>query len=81
MAKSKVGVLTLLLLCVFLLGSNYMEFAEAQICPQFCEPNVAYMTCPSSGNTKLHPTCTNCCKAGKGCKLFRKDGSLICTGT
>uniref|UniRef100_A0A3Q7HFS8 Proteinase inhibitor type-2 CEVI57 n=1 Tax=Solanum lycopersicum TaxID=4081 RepID=A0A3Q7HFS8_SOLLC len=76
MASSKVGVLTLFFLCVFVVGSNYVE---AQICPQFCEPNVDYMTCSSSGSTILRPTCINCCQAtGRGCQLFRRDGSTIC---
>ncbi|CAN4104896.1 unnamed protein product [Withania somnifera] len=81
MASGKVGVLTLLLLCVVLLGSNYVEFAEGKICPQVCDPNIGYMTCPSTGHKKLYPKCINCCKAGKGCKLYRKNGSLRCTGT
>ncbi|KAM3395505.1 hypothetical protein P3S68_004511 [Capsicum galapagoense] len=77
MASSKVGVFTLLLLCVFLVGNNYVE---AQICPQFCEQNVDYMICPTSGGTKLRPTCINCCQAtGRRCQLFRKDDSAICT--
>ncbi|CAN4103376.1 unnamed protein product [Withania somnifera] len=77
MASSKVGVFSLLLLCVFLVGTNSVE---AQFCPAFCEPNVDYMICPSSGDTKLRPTCINCCQAsGRGCQLFRKDDSAICT--
>ncbi|CAN4104894.1 unnamed protein product [Withania somnifera] len=77
MADSKVGAFTFLLLCVFLLGGNN---AEAQICPAFCDSRVDYMICPSSGDTKLRPTCINCCQAtARRCKLFRKDDSAICT--
>ncbi|XP_022870801.1 proteinase inhibitor PSI-1.2-like [Olea europaea var. sylvestris] len=81
MANSKVSILTLLLICgLFFLGSN-VQYAEAQrkICPQVCL-KVGYMTCPKSGPKKLHPGCTNCCKVKKGCKLYRSNGSLICTG-
>ncbi|XP_022852264.1 proteinase inhibitor PSI-1.2-like [Olea europaea var. sylvestris] len=82
MANSKVGIFTLLLICgLFFLGSNvnYAE-AETKICTKECL-NVGYMICPSSGPQKLHPSCTNCCRAQKGCKLYRSDGTLICTGT
>ncbi|XP_022870804.1 proteinase inhibitor type-2 CEVI57-like [Olea europaea var. sylvestris] len=81
MASSKVGILTLLLICgLFFLGSN-VQYAEAQkkVCPKNCL-KFGYMTCPKSGSRRLHPGCTNCCKIKKGCKLYRPNGSLICTG-
>ncbi|KAK4365722.1 hypothetical protein RND71_013602 [Anisodus tanguticus] len=54
-----------------------LEYAEAKFCPQNCDGRVAFMTCPFSGPKKSIPKCINCCGASKGCKLFRKDGSLI----
>ncbi|XP_060178862.1 proteinase inhibitor type-2 TR8 [Lycium barbarum] len=82
MALCKVGILSLLLLSgIFLLGIE-VENANAQkMCLQYCDPEVAYMTCPSSGDKQINEVCVNCCTAGEGCKLFRTDGSLICTGT
>ncbi|CAA3033610.1 ase inhibitor PSI- -like [Olea europaea subsp. europaea] len=81
MANSKVGILTLLVLCgLFFLGSN-VEYAEAKtkVCPQVCL-KFGYMICPHSGDKKLYPACTNCCLAKKGCKLYGSHGKLICTG-
>ncbi|KAJ8560286.1 hypothetical protein K7X08_004344 [Anisodus acutangulus] len=82
MAFCKVGILSLLLLSgIFMLGIE-VENANAQkTCLQFCDPEVAYMTCPSSGDEHITEVCVNCCTANEGCKLFRTDGSLICTGT
>nr|XP_016435096.1 PREDICTED: proteinase inhibitor type-2 CEVI57-like [Nicotiana tabacum] len=77
MASSKFGVFTLLFLCVFLLGRNYVESKETKYCTQDCLPNVWYMTCPSSGNKKLYPLCINCCRTPKGCKLFGPNDYLI----
>ncbi|KAM3233066.1 hypothetical protein P3L10_018425 [Capsicum annuum] len=83
MATSKVGILTLLFLCVILLLGSNVEHAEAKFCVQSCDPRVAFMTCPFSKPKykKSFPECINCCGASKGCKLFRQDGSIICTGT
>nr|XP_009768792.1 PREDICTED: proteinase inhibitor PSI-1.2-like [Nicotiana sylvestris] len=64
---------------MFFLGSK-VENANAKACLQKCNNEVEYMTCPSSGDEKIMPTCTNCCLAEVGCKLFRADGSLICVG-
>ncbi|KAM3233265.1 Proteinase inhibitor type-2 CEVI57 [Capsicum annuum] len=82
MAFCKVGILSLLLVSgIFLLGIE-VEFGNAQkMCIQVCDPEVASMTCPSSGDEKINDVCVNCCTAAVGCKLFRSDGSLICTGT
>ncbi|KAM3233264.1 Proteinase inhibitor type-2 CEVI57 [Capsicum chinense] len=82
MAFCKVGILSLLLLSgIFLLGIE-VEYGNAQkMCLQVCDPEVAYMTCPSSGDEKMSDVCVNCCTAAVGCKLFRSDGSFICTGT
>ncbi|KAG5601429.1 hypothetical protein H5410_032799 [Solanum commersonii] len=82
MAFCKVGILSLLLLSgIFLLGIE-VEYGNAQkMCIQVCDSEVAYMTCPSSGDEKITEECVNCCTANEGCKLYRADGSLICTGT
>ncbi|XP_060189706.1 proteinase inhibitor PSI-1.2-like [Lycium barbarum] len=81
MAFYKAGILSLLLLSgIFLLGIE-VDYANAKSCLQFCDDNVAYMTCPSLGDEQISGVCENCCTADEGCKLFRTDGSLICTGT
>nr|XP_009609049.1 proteinase inhibitor PSI-1.2-like [Nicotiana tomentosiformis]XP_009609787.1 proteinase inhibitor PSI-1.2-like [Nicotiana tomentosiformis] len=82
MAFYKSSILSLLLLSgIFLLGINEVKYVNAKSCLQFCDNEVAYMTCPSSGDEQISPVCVNCCTADEGCKLFRTDGSLICTGT
>ncbi|CAB4267501.1 unnamed protein product [Prunus armeniaca] len=60
-----------------LLGINP---STAKICPQYCTDQAGYMTCPSSGNTQLLPSC-NCCLAPAGCTIYRADGTSVCTGT
>ncbi|PHT98459.1 Proteinase inhibitor type-2 [Capsicum chinense] len=55
------------------------ESTEPKKCPAICIID-AYMTCPSSGSVKIKVHCGNCCTLREGCKLYRKDGSLICTG-
>nr|P83241.1 RecName: Full=Proteinase inhibitor PSI-1.2 [Capsicum annuum] len=50
-------------------------------CPRNCDTDIAYMVCPSSGERIIRKVCTNCCAAQKGCKLFRSNGSIKCTGT
>lgn len=66
---------------IFLLEIE-VKYGNAQkMCLQVCDNEVTYMTCPSSGDEKISDVCVNCCTAGEGCKLFRADGSLICTGT
>ncbi|KAM3319380.1 hypothetical protein P3S67_006580 [Capsicum chacoense] len=56
------------------------ESPEPKICPAICDLTAAYMTCPFSGSIKIKVDCGNCCTLREGCKLYRKDGSLICTG-
>ncbi|KAH9623598.1 hypothetical protein KSS87_019047 [Heliosperma pusillum] len=78
MASNKISIAALLLVfgVVLMVGVGNVKEAEAQkICPQFCENNVAYVTCVSSGATHLTTLCTNCCKAGPGCTLHFKDGT------
>ncbi|CDP20849.1 unnamed protein product [Coffea canephora] len=79
MAGTKVGVITLLLCATILLGLK-PEHASAKVCPFFCYAEVAYMTCPPAPYKKLGPVC-NCCLAKPGCKLFRADGTVICTAS
>ncbi|XP_062165216.1 proteinase inhibitor PSI-1.2-like [Alnus glutinosa] len=81
MAGNKLGVLHLLLLCGAILLSVNPETARAKLCPQICTADIAYMTCPSSGNEHLTPPACNCCFAGEGCTLYYADGTAICTGT
>lgn len=57
-----------------------VEYTNAKSCLQYCDDEVAYMTCPSSGDEQISQVCVNCCTADEGCKLFKTDGSLICTG-
>ncbi|KAH0661879.1 hypothetical protein KY284_026810 [Solanum tuberosum] len=67
MAFYKVGILSLLLLSgIFLLGIE-VEYGNAQkMCLQVCDNEVAYMTCPSSGDEKITEVCVNCCTADEG---------------
>ncbi|KAI5020742.1 hypothetical protein ZWY2020_045630 [Hordeum vulgare] len=72
MATSRLQIAcALLLIGVVLLGQN-QEGLEAVACPQYCL-EVAYVTCPSSGQQKLPARC-NCCMAPKGCTLHLSDG-------
>ncbi|OIT33418.1 PREDICTED: proteinase inhibitor PSI-1.2-like [Nicotiana attenuata] len=85
MATSEVGILTPLFLCVLLLGSTDVEYAEGKICrPKYCDPRVSYMSCPPSGAAPKEffqfVTCYNCCELEPGCKLFDAAGSVLCTG-
>ncbi|CAL8997822.1 unnamed protein product [Prunus brigantina] len=79
MARDKnIGPMVLLLVFgSILLGINP---STAKICPQYCTGQAGYMTCPSSGNTQLSPSC-NCCLAPAGCTIYRADGTSVCTGT
>ncbi|KAJ7982693.1 Proteinase inhibitor type-2 [Quillaja saponaria] len=79
MASNKVGRLTFLLfVCgAILLGAN-IENVNAKVCPLICFDYAGYMTCPSSGNEHLSPSC-NCCLAPTGCTLWNADGTPICT--
>jgi len=61
-----------------LLGGNLKNVDAQKICPRFCYDNVAYMTCPSTGDKHLYPKC-NCCLASTGCVLYEIDGTRICT--
>ncbi|CAN4097826.1 unnamed protein product [Withania somnifera] len=66
MAFGKVGILSLLLLSgIFVLGIE-VEYGNAQkMCLQVCDPEVAFMTCPSSGDDKISDVCVNRCTAVK----------------
>ncbi|TMW80817.1 hypothetical protein EJD97_014769 [Solanum chilense] len=80
MAINRVICLALLLLSgTFLLGSK-VESADGKACTRNCDPDVAYMVCPSSGHRIIKQVCVNCCSARKGCKLFRNNGSVKCIG-
>lgn len=48
-----------------------------KVCPLYCIEG-AYMTCPSSGNEQLSPSC-NCCLAPNGCVIYNSDGTPICS--
>lgn len=69
-----------LIIGTVLLGSK-VESADGKVCPRNCDPDVAYMVCTSSGQRIIKQACVNCCSAKKGCKLFRNNGSVKCTGT
>lgn len=55
------------------LFSDLQDTKAAIACPLYCL-DVDYMTCPSSGDEKLTPSC-NCCLAPKGCTLHLTDGT------
>ncbi|KAF3671025.1 proteinase inhibitor PSI-1.2-like [Capsicum chacoense] len=81
MAIHRVVFLALLLLSGTVLLGSRVESAAAKACPRNCDTDIAYMVCPSSGERIIRKVCTNCCAAQKGCKLFRSNGSIKCTGT
>ncbi|KAI4332289.1 hypothetical protein L6164_017211 [Bauhinia variegata] len=60
-----------------LLEVNMEAVDAARVCPLFCYGSAAYMTCPSSGDQHLAPSC-NCCLAGKGCAIYTADRTLLC---
>ncbi|CDP10656.1 unnamed protein product [Coffea canephora] len=76
MAGAKVGIITLLFCATILLGWK-PEHASAKVCPLVCF-KAAYMICPHPPHKKLRPVC-NCCLAKPHCKLYRHDGTVICT--
>ncbi|XP_019151837.1 PREDICTED: proteinase inhibitor PSI-1.2-like isoform X2 [Ipomoea nil] len=81
MAVNKVVILlAFLLVCGIVLIRVDGQYDGGKVCAQVCEQRVATMKCPP-GNKPTRPLCVNCCTAGTGCKLFRSDGSLLCTGT
>ncbi|KAM0953925.1 putative proteinase inhibitor I20 [Dioscorea sansibarensis] len=70
-------------MALFLLLSGMMLFGDIQcriiphkVCPFYCLVGVEYMTCESSGNEKLDPTC-NCCLAPENCTLHLRNGNQI----
>ncbi|XP_043809024.1 proteinase inhibitor PSI-1.2 [Manihot esculenta] len=65
------------LMLLFFYGSISigMSPGRAIACPLYCL-DVDYMTCPSSGEEKLSPSC-NCCLAPKNCTLHLSDGSSL----
>nr|XP_004516042.1 proteinase inhibitor PSI-1.2 [Cicer arietinum] len=76
----KVGAILLVLVFgAILLGGN-LNFVDAKVCPLICYDSAGYMTCPSSGDQHLSPPC-NCCLASTGCKIYKADGTLICTAS
>ncbi|KAK4284963.1 hypothetical protein QN277_001723 [Acacia crassicarpa] len=83
MEFKKVGVILLLLLCgieLFMGRNDNMKVGRVEACPLYCYADAAYMTCTSSGNEHLPPKC-NCCLAGKGCTIYKADGSPYCSST
>ncbi|KAI3464349.1 hypothetical protein Pfo_021012 [Paulownia fortunei] len=78
-ATTRVWSWALLVFAMLVLGCN-LQYASAKVCPLYCIGEGVYMTCPSSGSQKLEPAC-NCCLAPSGCKLYRDDGTLMCTAT
>ncbi|KAK6775761.1 hypothetical protein RDI58_026762 [Solanum bulbocastanum] len=79
MASYRIGVLALVLLSgMILLEIGKEGYVDAQACTRECDAEVAYMTCPSSGDDKISPVCVNCCSASVDCKLFRQDNSVKC---
>ncbi|EEF40638.1 proteinase inhibitor type-2 [Ricinus communis] len=72
MATYKVALALLLLY-----GAISLQATSGKACPLYCL-DVEYMTCQSSGDEKLNPSC-NCCLAPKNCTLHLSDGtSLFC---
>ncbi|KAK9742283.1 hypothetical protein RND81_03G161400 [Saponaria officinalis] len=68
----------LIISSVILLGNSNGGSSRVVACPQYCL-EVAYVTCPSSGNQHLPSSCTNCCMTPKGCTLHFDDGtSQLC---
>nr|XP_016515878.1 PREDICTED: proteinase inhibitor PSI-1.2-like [Nicotiana tabacum] len=80
MAIHRVAFLAILLLSGAILLGNKVKCADGKACTRNCDPDVAYMVCPST-RQKITKPCVNCCSAKKGCKLFRSNGSVKCTGT
>ncbi|CAK7344855.1 unnamed protein product [Dovyalis caffra] len=67
------AMVLLLLESAVLLGATGDKVMSAKACPLYCL-DVDYMTCKSSGDTKLNSVC-NCCLAPKNCTLHLADGS------
>nr|GLL42351.1 proteinase inhibitor PSI-1.2-like isoform X2 [Ipomoea trifida] len=80
MALNKVVILLAFLLVCGIVLIRVDGRYDGKVCAQVCEQRVATMKCPP-GNKPTRPSCVNCCTAKIGCKLYRSDGSLLCTGT
>ncbi|KAL9236371.1 hypothetical protein vseg_011051 [Gypsophila vaccaria] len=62
---------------LILFGNGNAQILVVRPCPDICL-DVAYVTCPLSGNQQL-PTRCNCCMTPQGCVLHLSNGgSQIC---
>ncbi|GMH24310.1 hypothetical protein Nepgr_026153 [Nepenthes gracilis] len=77
-ATFKLKLMALLLVYSMILLAQTNKTWGARVCPEYCIPDVSYMTCPSSGDEKLPASC-NCCLSGAtaGCILYSSDGTPI----
>ncbi|KAK9674012.1 hypothetical protein RND81_12G205100 [Saponaria officinalis] len=70
-------MILLIISSLIMLGNSKGGSLVAKPCPDICL-DVAYVTCPSSGNQQLLARC-NCCMTSKGCILHLSNGgSQIC---
>ncbi|KAI4320200.1 hypothetical protein MLD38_033706 [Melastoma candidum] len=75
MATGKACGMLLLLACAASILLGNLAVGVVEPCPLVCL-DVSYVTCPSSGNQQLSPSC-NCCRLQKGCILHLSDGSTV----
>ncbi|XP_021767003.1 proteinase inhibitor PSI-1.2-like [Chenopodium quinoa] len=84
--NTKVSTLLLVFGLILMLGVGNLKKVDAQsddddkICPQFCYDNLDYMTCPSTGDQKLTPSCNCCLAPTDGCILHFNNGDapIVC---
>ncbi|CAJ2655364.1 unnamed protein product [Trifolium pratense] len=75
----KIEIILLIFVCgTIILGGNDLKIVDGKVCQFICDSSAAYMTCPSSGDQHVPPSC-NCCFASTGCTIYRANGIPICT--
>ncbi|XP_019189725.1 PREDICTED: proteinase inhibitor type-2 TR8-like [Ipomoea nil] len=84
MATTKLGFVTLLLLCGIVMVVNHASAQEMKPCTLECDTRAEYMVCPyMKGKTKVKQVagslCMNCCGAENlGCILFDQNDTPYC---
>ncbi|XP_019184413.1 PREDICTED: proteinase inhibitor type-2 TR8-like [Ipomoea nil] len=83
MAITKLGFVTLLLLCAIVMVVKNANAQEMKPCTKECDGRAEYMICPRLPGQKVKQVadqlCMNCCAAeNMGCILFDQKGTAYC---
>ncbi|XP_019184408.1 PREDICTED: proteinase inhibitor type-2 TR8-like [Ipomoea nil] len=83
MATTKLGFVTLLLLCAIVMAVKNANAQEMKPCTKECDGRAEYMICPRMQGSKemkiAGSLCMNCCAAeNMGCILLDQDRTPYC---